>query len=270
MAISDEIREQRKLLKGKGVKAHIAWFWEYERWPTILILVAAAVVISLIYHYATYKPYAFGVMFLNAYVQEDRSDELAEEFMEYAGMDSSSSEILVDLSESVTPGGNYSSEYEMYTVQKVMVEMAANQLDAMVMDAWYFDNYAGQGAFKDLREVLDEETLEKYKDKIYYYDAALLEDDEDALEEAVEDTDTTQEEAETETEEAVNSELLANFTLPDPEEMEDPVPVGIWCNEASCIKNNGYYDNTACILGAISSGNHLESFQQFLEYLFEK
>ena len=269
MAISDEIREQRKLLKGKGIKAHIAWFWEYEKWPTILILGAACIVISLIYHYATYKPYGFGIMFLNASVQEDASDELAADFMEYAGLDSSAEEVLADLTESVTPGGNYSSEYEMYTVQKVMVEMAANQLDALVADAWYFDSYAYQDAFMDLRDVLDEETLERYKDYIYYIDGALLEESE--AEEAVnEESSDTEESAETVTEEALNSELLTSFTLPDASEMEDPIPVGIWCNEAGYIKNNGYYDSTACILGAVASGNHPESFQLFLEYLFEK
>ena len=53
MAINDEIREQRKKLKGKGVKAHLAWFWEYEKIPTLAVLCVGAIVISLIYHYVT-------------------------------------------------------------------------------------------------------------------------------------------------------------------------------------------------------------------------
>ncbi len=272
MAMSDEIREQRKLLKGKGIKAHIAWFWEYERWPTIIVLAVVGIVVSLIYHYATNKPYAFGILFMNAYVQEDNSEELGADFMEYAGIDSSTNTVLVDLNESATPGGNYSSEYEMYAIQKIMVEIAANQLDAMMADAWYFDNYAYQGSFADLRDVLDEETLEKYKDKIYYIDRAEQErrDAEDALSEVSEELEADADDAEAVTEEAMASELLEGFTLPDPSAMEDPIPVGIWCNEAAYIKDNGYYDSTACILGAVTSGDHLQSFQQFLEYLFEK
>lgn len=272
MAMSDEIREQRKSLKGKGIKAHIAWFWEYERWPTLIVLVVAGIVISLIYHYATNKPYAFGILFMNAYVQEDTSEELGADFMEYAGIDSAANDVLVDLNESATPGGNYSSEYEMYTIQKIMVEIAANQVDAMVADAWYFDNYAYQGCFADLREVLDEETLERYKDKIYYIDRAEQErrDAEDTLSEVTEGLEADADDGEAVTEEAVASELLENFALPDPSGMEDPIPVGIWCNEAAYIRENGYYDSTACILGAVASGEHPESFQQFLEYLFEK
>ena len=53
MAINDEIREQRKKLKGKGIRAHLAWFWEYEKVPTLITVLVGGLVISLIYHYAT-------------------------------------------------------------------------------------------------------------------------------------------------------------------------------------------------------------------------
>ena len=82
MAINDEIREQRKKLKGKGVKAHLAWFWEYEKIPTLAVLCVGAIVISLIYHYVTYRPYVFGTLFLNARAQEMQSEELSADFME--------------------------------------------------------------------------------------------------------------------------------------------------------------------------------------------
>ena len=285
MAVRDEIRKQRQSLRGKGIKAHLSWYWEYEKWPTIAVLVAVGIVGSIIYHYITYKPSAYGIVFLNASMQDYQDDNLSKDFMEYAGIDSDSYDITVDLTESLTPGDISSSEYDMYTVQKLMAWTAANQLDALVLDAWYFDYYAKEGYFTDLREVLDEETLEEHKDQIFYIDNAVLNSEDEETEETESeetDSDSAAENSESTEEsglgytmsaaekEARESELLESYTLPDPDTMEDPIPIGIQCNDASYIQENGNYTATACIVGCVSSGEHQETFQLFLEYLFQK
>ncbi len=290
MAVSDDIKKQRQKLKGKGLKAQLAWFWEYEKWPTIGVIVAVCVVGSLIYHFVTYKPAAYSIVFLNAYMQDYQDDNLEDGFMEYAGIDASTSGVTADLSESLTPGDLSSSQYDMYTVQKLMAWTAAGQIDAAVMDSWYFEYYSLEGYFADLREVLDEETLEQHKDQLYYVDGALLDMTEEELLEvdaaASEDSESDSEEvADTQEEDttatlgytmsaaekaARESEAIENFTLPDPDTMENPIPVGIQCNTAPYILENENYSATACIVGCVSSGEHAETFQQFLEYLYEK
>ena len=270
MAINDEIREQRKKLKGKGVKAHLAWFWEYEKIPTLAVLCVGAIVISLIYHYVTYRPYVFGTLFLNARVQEMQSEELSADFMEYAGIDAKESDVFADLSEMLTPGGNSTSQYDIYSVQKIMAETAAGQIDTAVMDAWYFDYYAYNGEFKDLREVLDADALEKYEDRFYYIDRTKALEMQNAQEEKKAAATAANEDAADAETAARAFEDQKNFVNPDPAEMEDPVPVGIICTDAPYILKNENYPDTVCIFGIVASTKHPETCQQFLEYLFEK
>ncbi len=276
MAMNDEIREQRKKLKGKGIKAHLAWFWEYEKIPTIVVLAAAAIVISLIYHYMTYKPYAFGTLFLNASIQDDQQETLAADFLNYAGLDSSKEDVFADLMESLTPGDNTSSQYDIYSVQKIMAETAAKQIDTAVMDAWYFRQYAYNGEFLDLTTVLDSETLAKYEGRIFYIDQAEAERQQEANDTvSTEDSEAANaedydEQSQKSQEEAESWESLDGFELPDPEQMEKPVAVGIWCNDASYIQENGNYDHTACIFGIVANTEHPEICKLFLEYLYEK
>ncbi len=276
MAIQDEIREQRGKLKGKGIKAHLAWFWEYEKIPTIVVLVVAAIGISLIYHYATYKPYAFGTMFLNASLQDGQQETLEAEFLDYAGLDSSKEDVFADLMESLTPGDNSSSQYDIYAVQKIMAETAAQQIDTAVMDAWYFRQYAYNGEFLDLTTVLDEETLARYQDRIFYIDQAEARRQQEASDDvSSEDSEAANaadydEKAQASQSEAQSWESLENFTLPDPEQMEEPVAVGIWCNDAPYVQKNGNYDSTACVFGIVANTEHPETCKLFLEYLYEK
>lgn len=272
MAINDEIREQRKKLKGKGIRAHLAWFWEYEKVPTLITVLVGGLVISLIYHYATYKPYVFGTMFLNASVQDTQQEDLSADFMEYADIDAGQSDVFADLSEILTPGNSSSSEYDMYAIQKIMAETAAGQIDVAVMDAWYFNHYAYNGEFKDLREVLDADSLKKYEDRFYYIDrtkAVAMQDAQDDKE----GTDTAaadSTEAEDDEAAARAFEKQESFVNPDPADMDDPVPVGIICTDAPYIQRNGNYPDTVCIYGIVANTKHPETCQQFLEYLFEK
>lgn len=266
MAINDEIRQQRKKLKGKGIKAHLAWFWEYEKVPTLIAVLVIGFFGALIYHYVTYKPYVFGTMFLNAGADSDQSDALSEEFLSYAGLNPDEEDVFADLTEMLSLGGDTaSSEYDMYSVQKIMAETAAGQIDVAVMDAWYFNHYAYNGEYLDLREVLDDDMIAEYEDRFFYIDQAKAE----ALQNAQDDKEDTGEEEET-AEEKKAYENPDTFAAPDPSEMENPVPVGIICTDAPYIQKNGNYKNAVCVAGIVASTKHPETCQQFLEYLFEK
>lgn len=324
MAIRDEIRAQRKKLKGKGVKAHLKWFWDYEKVPTLVAAGIAAVAAGLIVHLVTYKPYVFGVLFLNASWESNSqaaqvSSDLESSFMEYAGIDTDTSQILTDITEQM-PLGGATSETDLAVQEKVIVEVSSNQVDAAVMDYAEFNYYLSNELFGDLRDTFDQETLNQYEGKIYYVDRSVLtamesSEDEDggtgalsgtgalngttetgeagtsepgenlsadsgvsadsgaAADDAAGDTaegDSWDTYAQEQTQEAEKLEALSTFVLPDPGEMEDPVPVGIQVNDASWIKSNHLYDDTAAFYGVVSGTDHPETCRQFLEYLFEK
>ena len=170
----------------------------------------------------------------------------------------------------LTPGGNSTSDYDIYSVQKIMAETAAGQIDTAVMDAWYFDYYAYNGEFKDLREVLDADTLKKYEDRFYYIDRTKALEMQNVQEEKEAAATAANEDAADAETAARAFEDQKNFVNPDPAEMEDPVPVGIICTDAPYILKNENYPDTVCIFGIVASTKHPETCQQFLEYLFEK
>lgn len=286
MALNEEIRAQKKKLKGKGVKAHLQWFWDYEKLPTILIGIAAAILIALIVQWVTYKPFSFGVMFLNADAADTNQDEaMASGFMAYAGIDSGKYQIFTDLEEKLPVWERTMDQSFMYTQQKIMAEMAASQIDAAVMDPECFEYYLPNETFADLRDAIDEETLAKFEGKIYYADRTELvrmeqEENDPAADAQADDTsaavdstmtyDEWKAEQEKQSTEIRDAERVENYTLPDPSAMDDPVPVGILVNDSPYLQANHNYDRTAAIFGVISGGGHPEYCQAFLEYLYEK
>ena len=166
MAMRDEIRQQRQKLRGKGFKAHWEWFVEYDLFKAVIIAVIVIFAVVVIHESVTNLPYVFGVMFINADLSDDQEERLEEDFAAYADIDLEESQMLIDLTASLSMGDT-SSYYDYTYMSTVMARTAAQQLDAWVSDAWNFARYTNNGEFTDLREVLDEETLERYSEYIY-------------------------------------------------------------------------------------------------------
>lgn len=266
MAISDEIRHQRNKLKGKGVKAHISYFLTYYTWTTVAVIAAIVFAAALITNILNNKEQALSVIMLNASTvaigSDDYSKELGDGFAAYADIDTSEYSILIDASTYQTPGVVYDS-YDLSTSQKISVQTAAQALDSVVADASNFYYYAYSLAFSDLREVLSLEALSRYEDYIYYVDLAEVNAYQDEVDSAAStDGPMTAEEGEA-------YEDLATFVRPDPDEMGDPVPVGIIVTDAPRIAESGSYADTAVVYGFIQNATHVENAVQFLDYLFE-
>lgn len=266
MAISDEIRHQRKKLKGKGVKAHISYFFTYYTWATVGIIAGILFVGSLIINIVNNKEQALSVIMLNASTMaigsDDYADTLEADYAAYVGIDTDQYSVVIDVSTYQTPGVVYDS-YDLSTSQKISVQTAAQTLDAVVADASNFYYYSYSLAFDDLRNVLPEETLERYKDHIYYVDLAEV----NAYQEEVESAAST--DGPMTVEEGEAYEQIGTFVQPDPDEMEEPVPVGIIVTDAPQIADSGAYTDTVVIYGIMQNATHVENAASFLDYLWQ-
>lgn len=260
MAMNDEIREQWEKVRAQGWKAQLQWIIHYDWYIILIIAFVALLAGTTIYESLTNLPYVFGVLFVNADLSDDQEDLLEEGFAAYADIDLTEAQLLVDLSTSLTIGDT--STYYDYTYQSsIMARTAASQLDAWVSDVWTFNHYVNNEEFIDLREVLGEETLEKYSEYIWYADLAVLTAEDDGEEE--EDGEYLSEE------EARASIVTGVYELPDPDAMEDPVPYGIVVNDAPYIAQNHNYDDIVCVFGVVYGGENPETAALFLEYLFD-
>ncbi len=260
MAIGDEIREQRAKLKGQGPKAYLRYFWDYYKVHTAVVIVVVIGLISVIRSVAGQKETAFSVIMLNAGAYEETYyNAVYQGFAAYADIDTDKYELGVDLTESLAAGGG--SQYDYATMQKIVVQEAAQQLDTLVANAYQFNRYAMGGTYADLRDVMTKEQLSKYEGRIFYVDAAAIR----ARDEKLEDGMTFEEEPSPE--EAAAAEKVGTFVLPDPDKMEEPIPYGIVTTDAPFMKTSGIYGDTVNVWGCVANSTHKDLSVKFLEFL---
>lgn len=173
-SIWDEVREQQRKLKGRPFKEKLAYFWEYYKIHTLVILCVLFFGGNLIYTIATAKDPALEVAFVNTYLPDNTdTDALSDAFLAYAGIDSKDLEAVFQTDMTI----NYERVDEMSyaNIQKIMANIAGSALDVIVCDRTYLESVAQEGMFANLEDVFPKDLLERYADRLIYMD--LPEDD---------------------------------------------------------------------------------------------
>ena len=67
-SVHDEVKEQQQKLKGKPFKEKWAYFWEYYKIQTIVVIAVLAFAGNLIYTFATRKDTVMEAAFVNCYM----------------------------------------------------------------------------------------------------------------------------------------------------------------------------------------------------------
>ncbi|MCR5303846.1 MAG: hypothetical protein K6E33_04725 [Lachnospiraceae bacterium] len=230
MALKDEIREQRKSLKGKGIKAHISWFVTYYGMTVVLGIIASIILIYFLYTVFTAKKQGFGIVMINAssldlFTESDAGEELASAFSEYAGIDPNKETVLADLNERL----DISEDMDYQTVERIFALSASNQLDVLTADPEVYDYYSGAQTFEDLRNFLTEEELSYFeKNSLLYYS-----DSKDS----------------------------------DGNVVETHVPTGVYCTGSEALSRVDAFEEKECITGIIAGSLHPDRAVLFIKYL---
>lgn len=269
-SVIEEIREQqKKAFATMTPKEKLAYFWDYYKVHTIVVIIVIVFVVSLVNSYRSSKPTAFYAVLLNANTIGDNAASAAtwnEEFMEYAAIDPESHQVNIDTTVTISADGG--DQYEMASRQKMAAMMHAGDIHAIVADTETFEGYARLEYFYDLSSTFTEEELAPYADLLYYTDGTAFE----------EETGDTLEELE------AAQEALYNAVIDhsDPTYMEKPVAVGIRIPQTgNKLGDSGYYDYLSerdytfqgypseVVIGIPLSVENPEITLQFLNYLFE-
>ena len=144
MAVMDEFKEEREALKNGTPKQKLAYFWYYYKWHVIISVIVIGMIVSFIYQYTNRKDTAFNAVLLNASLLDQISSEQPDfltDFAEKEGIDLNTSDITFDTSIRVVEGSM--DEVSVTSTQKLMVYVAANELDSMITDFDSFQKYAG-------------------------------------------------------------------------------------------------------------------------------
>ncbi len=246
MPVMDEFKEEREKMKHQPLKVRLSYFWTYYKWFVIVGLLVIIMIVSTVKSYLDKKDYALYGVVLNGLCFTEEAP-LAKDFMEYAEIDTKKYDVSFNSSLSMT---NAPNQNNANASQFIMVYVAAKDLDVAAMDPHYFSNYAYNDTYMDLRELLDKDMLQKVSDKLYYIDRTVL---------------------------ATISELHGegkttdHIAIPDPfhpEDMVEPVPVGINLQECKKFSDSYYYDNNEAFLGVVINSEKKDMAAKLIEYLF--
>lgn len=269
MSVHEEIREQRKKLKGQGFKVHWDYFWEYYKIHVVVAITVIILISVLIHDIAAAKPTGFYAMVINSSASFSQED-VEKSFEEYSQMDTSSYECNIDMSSSYNP--QTVDQMTMVTVQKIMANISAGELDVIMGDTSAFYYYANMQTFIDLTTVLSEEQLSKYSDQLVYVDQSFLDYlDSDAYQTFL----STGEYDKDNHYAAMAAEQYKTGVYPDVpiENMDKPIPVGIRVDQTTSKVLSGahaYEATDAPIIGIIQTTQRTDMCLKFIEFMLEQ
>ena len=253
--VIDEIREQQLKTRDMTGKGKLEYFWYYYKVHTLVGLLILVMVITLIHDMVTAKDFIFNCVMVNSFQLD--AEALENSFAEYAGLDIEKYDCYIDTSTSLSL--TTYDQYNMAAVQKIMAQMQSGDLDVLVFDSEIFNNYSLHGMFMDLRTIMTDEELEKYKDQLYYVDYA------EVVREAAKELDAD------ELMEPVEVDVEADTLMHrHPEDMEDPMPIGIFITDSPFIEQSGsYHSSLQPVFGIVATCKRTEVAKQYVDFLWD-
>ena len=251
MAVMDEFKEERAALKNASFKEKLSYFVDYYKWHVIISICVVAFIASFVHQIVTAKDTALYAVMLNA-SPLTTDNVYAEEFAEYAGIDTQEYDLLFDTSIRITEGAM--DEISYTSIEKLGVYTAAQELDVMISDGESIQKYANSVSFYDLRDILSAEQIAKYEPYFYYVDMKLVNEIE-----------------------AANSALNDTYVpvYPDPtkpEEMTEPVPVGLFLDNNEKLQEYFYFRGESeaaehVVLGVYCNTTRLDATLKYIDYV---
>ena len=245
MPVMDEFKEEREALKHGTLKQKFSYFMDYYKWHAIITVLVLIAVISFIVQTVTRKEVALYVCMLNTMTQD--AEGYAAGFAEFADIDLGSYDLTFDTSMHIREGEL--DETTIVASQKLIVHIAAGELDVMVTDAGTIKNYTVNDYFYDLREFLTPEQAKRCEPYFYYVDMKVVREWQEAL---------------------TNLDESYVPSYPDPrrpEEMEEPVPVGLCLDDSVYLKRSFYFLDSDVVLAVFQNTSRPETVRQFINYV---
>ena len=249
MPVMDEFREEREAMRQKSLKERFQYFIDYYKWHVIGGVALIVFAISMIHSVTNRKEWAFYGAFVNSYQTPDYN-AFCEDFAEYADIDLGKYDVMMDtniyISDSIFDQGNVD------TMERLMVYIAAGDMDVMVSGPSIINRYAYYDTFQDLRQLLPQELQTQLEPYYYYMDMALA-DEFDALRESGETDDVPPYPADPSS----------------PEGMEYPVPVGLYIQNCPRIQEAFIFQEEEVILGAACNATDTDAILAFIRMIYE-
>ncbi|MCR5278740.1 MAG: hypothetical protein K6E19_04785 [Lachnospiraceae bacterium] len=169
MPVIDEIREQHEIVKKKGLKYRLQYFWDYYRTATLFTIIGLIFAGSIIHTFVTAKDTRFEVLMINSF-----SSPSQEAFGKLLEINEKKEEVTFDYNFYINPDPEAMDNATYANSQKLMAVIASKSADVMIAPETLFTRYVNGGVMGDLRNFFSESELEALGDKVLWleiYDA---------------------------------------------------------------------------------------------------
>lgn len=248
MKFINNLKTNWKTIQEQPKGERFSYFWEYYKWPAIIAVTLVIALICSIIGLINRKEVVFSGYVLNSNAVE-KDDEFLQGFYDCAGIDSNVQEAAIYTDMYLLPGH---TQKNMEVFQRIIGGISVSDGDFVAgpVEPFRMCAYNTARIFADLREFLDEETLTKLSDRLYYIDGAVLE----KLSAPVGET--------------VDTAKIIYPNPHKPEDMEQPIPVGISVGDCEAFRACYYYSpDTVLYIGVITNTTSPELTQQFIDYI---
>lgn len=251
MPVMDEFREEREALKHGTFKEKLSYFFYYYKWHVLVTVFVIIAVTSLIVQVLSRKETAFYIALINA-IALSSSETSGRSFEEYADIDTDTSEVIYDTTMRID--FNTINEETINSTEKFVVYLASAEMDVVVSDADIIRQYAHNGTFYDLQSFLTEEQYEAYSPYFYYIDQAVID-------------------AKNAAQEAYDYDFVPEYPDPKhPEDMQNPIPVGIYVTDCTALTDRFYFTNNdlEIVLSVVMNTTRPETASEYIDFLMQK
>lgn len=145
----------------KDLKNELEYFWMYYKLPFFALVIVVLLIGYFLVTKLTEKETALEVMLIDCHT-EISSEQMQEDFMEYAGLDTQ--KYQVSFQTNLMLEGTDSGSYTMSSLSKFIADIGSEKLDVCGMLESDFEKYDKSDTWMDLRDVFTEEELEKLSD----------------------------------------------------------------------------------------------------------
>lgn len=164
-SVNEEIKENvKKALAGMTFSEKCKYLYGYYKIPALVTIVIVAAIVVTIYAIATKKDTVFQLAVVNSSSDYDYASFI-EEFGNTIEYDHEKEEVLVDSSYALNVGAS-ANGFDSQAFQKLFAATATGQLDIIIADEETFKWIAKMGYFRNLENVMSEDDLTEYGDRL--------------------------------------------------------------------------------------------------------
>lgn len=244
MTIRESIRSHRDAVKNQNIKVKLAYFWEYHGIKTVVLLVIASILIYLFVDIITQKEPGNVSVFFGA-SEISSSEAFLDEFARFANLNLEKYDVAIQLCPGIQLDGAITEEVYQ-TIEGFTTMVATNTVDHIAADTDLFLYFSYLGFTADLRLFFNETQISMLGESINYIDGNLLR-------------------------QYQSTEITIDYNhFPDPkrpEDMIDPIPVGIDLSAATDAFHNTYsFAGDDAVIGICGTSERMMTAVAFIKF----